>query len=270
MINSVTIVGCGWFGFPLAKALVEQGFKVSGSKRELEQVQALSLAGIDGFQLDLTGEVSLSTADLAKLHTDAIVINIPPCLRNGDSGYLARLGRLRTLMGTHQYQRVIFVSTTGVYPANGKIQRETDAEAYSVTSEILLKAEQLCDVDVVVRFAGLMGPKRHPGRFLAGKTGLKGANLAVNMLHLDDAVAAVCSILKYQGKLAPIYNVCSPGHPTKQAFYQQAAWDLELTAPQFDTQGDCCEDKWVDGSLICEQLGFQYRYPNLFDALSSC
>ncbi len=270
MINSIAVVGCGWFGFPLAKALVSQGFKVSGCKRDLEQAQALTLDGIDGFQLDLTCESQLNAEDLTKLHADAIVINIPPGLRNGDTGYLERLTRLHKLMGTHQYQKIIFISTTGVYPANGKAQGEGDAQAHSTISEILLKAEQLFKPDVIVRFAGLMGPKRHPGRFLAGKTGLKGADLAVNMLHLDDAIAAVSCILNAQGELAPVYNICSPDHPTKKAFYQQAALALELAVPQFDTLGECNEDKIVDGSLICKQLGFQYQYICLADALVSC
>ncbi|MCG9696339.1 SDR family oxidoreductase [Shewanella sp. Isolate11] len=270
MINSVAVVGCGWFGLPLAKALVTQGIKVSGSKRDLQKALGLNQDGIDGFKLDLTHDVKLNPPDLAKLHADAIVINIPPGLRRGDNDYLERLSRLVDLIGAHIYQKIVFISTTGVYPANGKLMTEADAEAHSNSSETLLKAESFFASATVVRFAGLMGPKRHPGRFLAGKTGLKGANLAVNMTHLDDAVAAVSCILAHLGPLAPIYNVCTAHHPSKQAFYQQAAEGLELTAPQFDTLGEANEDKRVDGSLISRQLGYQYRHVDLFEALQCC
>lgn len=270
MIHSVAVVGCGWFGLPLAKALVENRISVRGSKRDRYQAQALKEQGIDGFALDLDDDTSPADAQLAKLHADAIVINIPPGLRRGDSGYLKRLERLHALMGDHVYQRIIFISTTGVYPANGKVQHETDAMAHNETSEILLRAEAIFTDAVVVRFAGLMGPKRHPGRFLAGKTGVAGAMLSVNMTHLDDAVAAVMMLLDYRGQLDPAYNVCSPDHPYKAAFYQRAAAMLGLVEPEFASAGADNEDKVVDGSLICQQLGYQYRHRDLFEMLESC
>lgn len=270
MIHSVAVVGCGWFGLPLAKALVDRGFLVSGSKREAAQALALKELGIDGFVLDLDAQQPLDSDQLAKLHADAIVINIPPGLRRGDNGYLTRLEHLRTLMGDHLYQRILFISTTGVYPANGKVQFEADATAHNDTSEILLRTEAMFKDAVIVRFAGLMGPKRHPGRFLAGKTGLTGAMLSVNMTHLDDCVGGVMAILTHQGQLAPAYNICSPDHPCKAAFYQRAAAMLGLVEPEFTSSGDDTEDKVVDGSLICQQLGYQYRHQDLFEMLESC
>ena len=270
MIHSVAVVGCGWFGLPLAKALVDKGFSVSGSKRDAAQALALKEQGIDGFVLDLDAQQPVDNEQLAKLHADAIVINIPPGLRRGDNGYLARLEHLLTLMGDHRYQRVIFISTTGVYPANGKVQHEADAIVHNDTSDILLQAEAMFKGAVIVRFAGLMGPKRHPGRFLAGKTGLTGAMLSVNMTHLDDGVGAVMALLTHQGQLAPAYNICSPDHPYKAAFYQRAAAMLGLVEPEFASSGEDCEDKVVDGSLICQQLGYQYRHQDLFNMLEYC
>lgn len=270
MIHSVAVVGCGWFGLPLAQALVEKGLSVRGSKRDAAQALALKEQGIDGFALDLDAQQPVDGGQLAKLHADAIVINIPPGLRRGDTGYLARLERLLTLMGDHAYQRIIFISTTGVYPANGKVQHEADAKAYNDTSEILLQAEAMFTGAVVVRFAGLMGPKRHPGRFLVGKTGLTGAMLSVNMTHLDDCVGGVMALLTHQGPLAPAYNICSPDHPNKVAFYQRAAAMLGLAEPEFASSGDKAEDKVVDGSLICQQLGYQYCHQDLFNTLNFC
>ncbi|GIU49743.1 SDR family oxidoreductase [Shewanella algidipiscicola] len=270
MIHSVAVVGCGWFGLPLAKALVEKGLLVSGSKRDTTQASALKEQGIDGFVLDLDAPQPFDGEQLAKLHADAIVINIPPGLRRGDSGYLVRLERLQTLMGKHAYQRIIFISTTGVYPANGKVQHEADATAYNDTSKILLQAEAMFKGAVIVRFAGLMGPKRHPGRFLAGKTGLTGAMLSVNMTHLDDCVGGVMTLLTHQGQLAPAYNICSPEHPNKAAFYQRAAAILGVAEPEFASSGDKAEDKVVDGSLICRQLGYQYQHYDPFEMLKFC
>lgn len=141
MITSVAVVGCGWFGLPLAKALLSQGLKVTGSKRSPQEAEALSADGITGFALDLE---TLESEDLSSqtreaitqgLACDAIVINIPPGLRRGDNGYLDRLKRLKALMGTHEYQRIIFISTSGVYPAGGDSSGsgcvESDAKVHS-------------------------------------------------------------------------------------------------------------------------------------------
>ncbi|MCG9714571.1 SDR family oxidoreductase [Shewanella insulae] len=282
MITSVAVVGCGWFGLPLAKALVSQGLKVTGSKRSPQEAEALSADGIDGFALDLeqlSDSDTLCNKDCEAitrgLECDAIVINIPPGLRRGDNGYLDRLKRLKALMGSHSYQRIIFISTSGVYPAGGDSSGsgcvESDAKAHSPASETLLAAEALFSNNnsVVVRFAGLIGPKRHPGRFLAGREGVPGGNLAVNLVHLDDCVAAVISLLKAEGPLSPVYNLCAPRHPTKAEFYQRAATQLGLTPPSF-IEDPLEQDKRVDGGLISRELNYRYKFTDPLAMLSHC
>lgn len=51
-----------------------------------------------------------------------------------------------------------------------------------------------------LRPAGLYKTQRHPGRFLAGET-LEGGGQAVNLVHLDDVVAA-CQLLLAQERMA--------------------------------------------------------------------
>ncbi|QYK11563.1 SDR family oxidoreductase [Shewanella rhizosphaerae] len=295
MITSVAVVGCGWFGLPLAKALLSQGLKVTGSKRSPQEAEALSADGITGFALDLEALESEGLSSQTReaitqgLACDAIVINIPPGLRRGDNGYLDRLKRLKALMGTHEYQRIIFISTSGVYPAGGGCFSsesaesgcvESDAKVHSPASETLLAAEALFSGAnsavgesnnncVVVRFAGLIGPKRHPGRFLAGREDVPGGNLAVNMVHLDDCIGAVTSLLKAEGPLSPAYNLCAPQHPTKAEFYQQAATQLGLTPPSF-IEGDLAEDKRVDGGLITRELNYRYKFTDPLAMLAHC
>ncbi|QYJ91463.1 SDR family oxidoreductase [Shewanella halotolerans] len=299
MITSVAVVGCGWFGLPLAKVLVSQGLKVTGSKRSPQDAEALSADGIAGFALDLEALESEDLSSRAReaitqgLACDALVINIPPGLRRGDNGYLDRLKRLKVLIGTHEYQRIIFISTSGVYPAGGDRSGsgcvEIDAKAHSPGSETLLAAEALFSGAnseggvsnnhsaggesnnncVVVRFAGLIGPKRHPGRFLAGRENVPGGNLAVNMVHLDDCIGAVTSLLKAEGPLSPAYNLCAPLHPTKAEFYQKAATQLGLTPPSF-IEGDLAEDKRVDGGLITRELNYRYKFTDPLAMLAHC
>lgn len=285
-INTVSIVGCGWFGLPLAKHLFSLGYQVSGSKRAREAADALGDDGIQGFTLDLDNQAfngvvldeqkllalpsETKTRLMSALHTDAIVINIPPALRKKPDAYLKRLNFLALLMGKHRYKRVIFISTTGVYPSTGEVMAESDAVAHSPSSDILLQAEHIFVekyAACVVRFSGLIGPGRHPGRFLARKTGVSGADLPVNLVHLDDCVDGVSYLLS-QDKLSSVYNLCAPIHPTKKMFYTCAAEDLSLEAPQFDSEPQIA--KVIDGSKISNELGYCYRHNSPLDMLSKC
>ncbi|WP_428636957.1 SDR family oxidoreductase [Shewanella sp.] len=273
MIASVAVVGCGWFGLPLAKALVKHGYKVSGSKRSEQDAEALNNEGIAGFALDLDcDERSLVSQEAiaSGLATDAIVINVPPGLRRGDDAYLTRLARLKALMGKHTYQRIIFISTTGVY-APGSVCTEHDAAAFNAVSETLLAAEGMFSGDncTVLRFAGLIGPKRHPGRFLAGRQNVSGGNLAVNLVHLDDCVGAVLALLEHSGSLSPAYNLSASKHPTKAEFYTLAATQLGLESPSF-VDAMQSDDKIVDGGLITRELNYLYHHDDPLKMLAHC
>ncbi|WP_434926488.1 NAD-dependent epimerase/dehydratase family protein [Shewanella sp. HL-SH2] len=266
---SVTIIGCGWFGFPLAQSLIKQGHHVKSNKRKQADLIALSQAGITAYQLDLSTEIDVASAT-ELLDSDMLVVNIPPGLRRGETDYMANLNSLKTVIGDKQYQRVIFISTSGVYPSEDKIMTEQDATSHSPVSDILLQAESLFSCmgnACIVRFSGLVGPKRHPGRFLAGKENVSGGNVAVNLVHLDDCVAAISLILS-SSTVGAVYNLCAPDHPTKQTFYSQAAIHAGTSAPTFNQQ--ISPSKVIDGNLICQQLGFIYQQPHLLKMLDAC
>lgn len=275
--KSVAVVGCGWFGFALAKQLVEEGYRLTGCKRSIDQLALLTDAGIEAFQLQLGADVDVkpdSQALQRLLQTDFLVVNIPPRLKRGNGTYLEELQQLLGLTQGWQYQGIIFIGTTGVYPSQDKLMTEVDAVAESLDSQTLLDAEALFGAQqnsCIVRFAGLVGPKRHPGRFLAGKTDVSGANVAVNLVHLDDCVRAVSAIIaaSCQGKaIAPIYNLCAPIHPTKAEFYQAAALSLGLVPPMFNRL--TMPSKVIVGEAIVADLGFSYQYASPLAMLAVC
>jgi len=268
-MTSVTIIGCGWFGFPLAESLIKQGYFVKANKRQQQDLEPLSQVGIDAYQLDLASEYSINSAKKL-LDSDMLIINIPPGLRRGETSYLANLEALSSAIGDKQYQRVIFVSTTGVYPNEDKVMTEDDAQPHSEVSQILLQAESIfarMNHSCIMRFAGLIGPKRHPGRFFAGKTDVSGGNVAVNLVHLDDCIAAV-SLILHSPEVANVYNLCAPEHPTKATFYSHAAEHLGEKVPEFNQQ--ISPSKIIDGNLICRQLGFSYHHTNPIKMLDAC
>lgn len=62
------------------------------------------------------------------------------------------------------------------------------------------------------RLAGLVGPSRHPGRWLAGKTGLPGGNAPVNLVHQDDVIGILLRVLE-NNMLGDVFDVCANERP---------------------------------------------------------
>lgn len=52
-MTKISILGCGWLGFPLAKALVEKGFLVNGSTTTVAKMAGLENQGIVPFLVAL-------------------------------------------------------------------------------------------------------------------------------------------------------------------------------------------------------------------------
>lgn len=266
-MKRVAVIGCGWFGFPLAKALIASGTDVIGTKTTEEGLQQLRDEGIDAALLNLGHEDA--TAQLHSILADvsALVVNIPPGLRRGENDYLDKLKLLLEPIKQSQLKKLVYISSTGAYPQTQGWLTEADLAAAEPGSSswVLQQAEQLMQslrhdnlAVTTVRFAGLVGAGRNPGRFLAGKTDLpKGDNL-VNLVHLEDCITAVRKILHSQQRSAT-YNLVSPAHVRKDQFYTQAAASLGLPPPQFlaSNQGD---GKVVVGDLICSELDFSYQY----------
>ncbi|STU67462.1 Nucleoside-diphosphate-sugar epimerase [Klebsiella pneumoniae subsp. pneumoniae] len=98
------------------------------------------------------------------------------------------------------------------------------------------------------------------GTFFAGKSAPDGQHV-VNLVHLQDVVAAI-ELLLQAPKGGHIYNLCAPRHPARGLFYPQMARELGLPPPVFSDSPDGGQGKIVDGNRICNELGFEYQYPD--------
>src|SRR6187431_2709971 len=88
----ISLLGCGWLGFPLAKALLSNGLSVKGSTTSESKLSILKSSGIDPFLITLS-EVERSL-DSKSMNDDiqsfldgseTLIINIPPQLRGKNS-----------------------------------------------------------------------------------------------------------------------------------------------------------------------------------------
>lgn len=267
-MKKVAIVGLGWLGMPLAMALTARGWQVTGSKTTPDGVEAARMCGIEGCQLNLTPELECDADELeALLAVDALVVTLPASRTvAGGENYLRAVQNLVDSALAFNVPRIIFTSSTSVYgDGNGVVKEQSPLQPVTVAGKTLVELENWLhdlpgtSVDIV-RLAGLVGPKRHPGRFLAGKTEVRDGEHGVNLVHLDDVVEAMMLLLQTP-KGGRTYNLCAPAHPARQDFYPAVARQLGLTPPTFAPAARE-KGKLVDGSKICDELGFEYRYPD--------
>lgn len=266
-MKKVAIVGLGWLGMPLAMALTARGWQVTGSKTTPDGVDAARRCGVTAFQLLLTPEIEADAEDVAQLmQTDALVITLPASRTvEGGEQYRQAVQNIVDTALVYKIPRIVFTSSTSVYGnAQGVIKEKNVLQPQTQAGKTLAELEnwlhQLPNTSVdILRLAGLVGPDRHPGRFLAGKTELANGSHGVNLVHLDDVVEAITLLLQTP-KGGHLYNLCAPQHPSRDLFYPCVTRQLGLTPPQFLPSERKNRGKIIDGSKICTELGFEYSY----------
>ncbi|MCU5774306.1 SDR family oxidoreductase [Erwiniaceae bacterium BAC15a-03b] len=268
-MKRVAIVGLGWLGMPLAMALASRGWQVSGSKTTPDGVEAARMCGIDGYQLELTPELICDADDLESLlRVDALVVTLPASRTvEGGDHYVQAVQQIVDSALAFNVPRIVFTSSTSVYgKASGVVKENSPLLPETVAGKTLVELESWLhalpgtSVDIL-RLSGLVGPNRHPGRFLAGKTDVADGDQGVNLVHLDDVVEAITLLLQTP-KGGHIYNLSAPGHPPRNQFYPAVASQLGLTPPTFIDDQTAASGKIIDGNKICSELGFEYSWPD--------
>ncbi|MDZ7773047.1 MAG: SDR family oxidoreductase [Balneolaceae bacterium] len=265
----ISILGCGWLGTPLAESLLQDGHRVRGSTTSQEKVPELRDKGIDAFRLSLDPKVVCEHCP-EFWESEVLVLNIPPGRGREDveSFFPAQVENVLRAVEGGPLRHLVFASSTSVYPPNGGVVEEEDAqpgEATRPSGEALLKAEQMLlgreefRTDVL-RFGGLYGPGRHPVRYLAGRKGLGKGNAPVNLIHLDDCISVIRRLIELP-ESPGILNAVSDGHPPRKLFYPRMAEKMGLDPPVFNE--DSHRDyKIASNRKLKEVLDYTFAHPD--------
>lgn len=263
-IQQIAIVGCGWLGTPLAFHLKGLGFDVRGSRQHVSARLDLTQAKIANTALSLTPELVCDDAPLLFEGCDLLIINIPPCRKSHDSAYhIAQIDALKQAAIDYQIPRVLFVSSTSVYgPNQGVVDESTPLEPVSESGKTLAAIEHDLQMSplksCILRFGGLIGAGRHPGRFLSGRV-VAGADAPVNLIHQKDCIGIIQAIIE-QDLFNGSYNAVCDAHPCKQEFYEAAAKALSLELPQFSQTS--AGNKLISNQALKQALGYSFIYPD--------
>ena len=93
---TVSILGCGWLGLPLAERLLAKGYAVNGSTTTAEKLTVLTEKKINAFQIALTEQEVTGNLQDFLANAEVLVIAIPPKLRAATSAPFA--GKLEILL----------------------------------------------------------------------------------------------------------------------------------------------------------------------------
>ena len=76
-MGRVSVLGCGWFGLPMAASLVKRGHEVTGSVRTNSKLSKLESYGIKPTILDLEADPDFRSLKHF-LDCETLIVSIPP------------------------------------------------------------------------------------------------------------------------------------------------------------------------------------------------
>ena len=144
-MTQISILGCGWLGLPLAKALLEKGFLINGSTTSEEKILMLKNKGINPFLIRLDSQNVVGEMAHFLDGSTTLIIDIPPKLR-GDSkeDFVGKIQNLIPHLENSTLKNVLFISSTSVYGENNTIiTEETTTNPDTEGGRQLVKAEAL-------------------------------------------------------------------------------------------------------------------------------
>ena len=259
MMKTISILGCGWLGFPFAKNLLNKGWHVNGSTTSISKADTLRTAGIQPFIIDLNHIKSLDKTNF--FASEYLLINIPPRHNfRQPKAYLPLMEKIES----SPIKKIIFISSTSVYPTTNSIVTEADTDNISPDDNPLLGIERLFQKSqmqtTIVRFGGLIGEHRYPGRFFKPGKQIAGGTTPVNLIHLDDCIQLLDAVLEKEC-WNEVLNGVADTHPSKQDFYHVAAQQADMPTPHF--LNDATQYKIVSNEKTKKILNLQFKHPDL-------
>ncbi len=265
-METISILGCGWLGLPLGVYLVKKGYKVKGSTTEPYKLKQVKEKGIEPYLIVLNPEIHGANYD-EFLNCDVLIIDFPPERRDDIIDYHQdQIKSLISAIRSGTVKHVIFTSSTSVYPdVNREVYEDHESKPTKSSGKALLKVENLLREShkfetTIIRFGGLIGYDRMPGKFLAGKKDLASGDAPVNLIHRDDCIQIIYKIIT-NNIWGETFNACADFHPTRRQYYTQQAELIGLTPPSFNESG-ACNYKIVSNKKLKKLLNYKFKYPD--------
>ena len=253
-MKDVSILGCGWLGKPLALYLLGKGYVVKGSTTSENKLNPLDETEIIPFLIDIDKESNQKIQQF--LASEILIVAIT-------SKNVLGLKKLIKEIEKSTIKKVIFVSSTSVYPSLNKVITEEEQTLNSPLVEIENAFKESKNFETtIIRFAGLLGYDRNPGNWFEGRK-IPHPKGFVNMIHQDDCIEIIYQVIK-QNVWGEVFNACSSHHPTREDFYTTAKIKMKKESPIFD-DSLALKYKIISSDKLQKRLNYKFIHTNLLD-----
>lgn len=267
----ISILGCGWLGFPLAKKLIETGYEVKGSTTSENKLDVLQSNNIEPYLIALSEDKI--TGNLSEFLNDSeiLIIDIPPGLRKTsetsvEKTFVNKIKNLLPFIENSNIEKVIFISSTSVYGDTNSISTVTEESVLHPDTE---SGKQLVEVEnifrsnrnfetTIIRFGGLIGEDRNAVKMLTGKTNIANPEAPINLIHQEDCIGIISEMLKHNKVWNETFNAVAPNHPTRKNYYTQKTIALNLPKPEF-SENETSIGKIVSSEKLENVLGYKFK-----------
>ncbi|MFD2568318.1 dTDP-glucose 4,6-dehydratase [Pseudotenacibaculum haliotis] len=250
-MKSVSILGCGWLGKPLGISLLKQGYSVKGSTTSELKLSELDELGINSYLINIED----CEEHHLFLQSEIVIIAIT-------SKDIEAFKHLTRQIEFWNVQKVIFISSTSVYPNTNAIvteDSETVQKPLTEIEDIFRKNHHF--KSTILRFAGLYGPDRHPGNWFKGGRMIPQPEGFVNMIHQEDCIQIIEEVIAKDCWNTTL-NACSNHHPTRREFYTKAKESLGYDEPVFE-ETDESSYKIISSKKLQRVLGYTFIHDDL-------
>jgi nucleoside-diphosphate-sugar epimerase len=272
-MTQISILGCGWLGFPLAKALLKKDFSVKGSTTSSNKLSILENSEIQPFLIALSEDKISGDLNSFLENSKILIIDVPPKLRGSErENFVCKIKNQIPFIEKSSVENLLFISSTSVYGEdNLVVTEETQLNPDTEGGKQLVETEQLLQSNsnfktTILRFGGLIGEDRHPIKFLAGRKNIENPNAPINLIHQEDCIGIILKIIQLaqnnQLEWNETFNAVSPFHPGRKEYYTQKAIDLNLDLPEFNTENSSF-GKTISSSKVETVLGYTFIKPHL-------
>ena len=252
-MKRVSILGCGWLGTSLGVSLLDEGYSVKGSTTREEKLALLEAHQIVPFIVDIA---SFEEFDHF-LEADILIISIT-------SKDVDAFENLILQIQDSSIQKVIFISSTSVYPRINKVMTEEDTVLKTPLTAIenLFRENSFFET-TILRFAGLFGDQRHPSNWFRDGRKIPQPKGFVNMIHKEDCIEIIHEIID-QNCWNETFNACSNHHPTRRDFYTVARLSANLELPEFEENQEY-EWKIISSKKVQSVLDYTFIHDHLLE-----
>jgi nucleoside-diphosphate-sugar epimerase len=251
--QTISILGCGWLGLPLAIHLTTKGYDIKGSNTNNRNANILKNNNIIPFIVDISTSEDVSEF----LTADVLVILIT-------NKYSADFKRLIAQIEKSTIQNVLFISSSSVYPNTNKVVTETTPTKDTPLSEIenLFRANTNFKT-TILRFGGLFGYDRKPGNFIKPGKQIENPEGFINLIHQDDCINIIENIIA-KNCWNETLNACADSHPTRKEFYTKEVLKLRNEAPPIN-ENSLNEFKIVSNNKLKQILNYEFKVNDLMN-----